>query len=164
MQKILCPVDFSRCSEAGLIQASRLAKASSALLYLLHVSEVSPAYADGLGGFADYDEDVRMDAERLKAIFPPDAGVEFEHHHRVGSPSTEIVRFAKRYGVDMIVMGTHGRSGFSRLLMGSIAESVVRNASVPVLTLHDPGCHEGEPEARGKHREDESHRLAKIAW
>lgn len=136
-KKILCPIDFSRCSEAGLIHASHLAKATGSLLYLLHVSEVSPAYTEGLGGYTDIDSDIHLDSERLKAIFPPDSSVRFEHHHRVGVPATEIVRFAKRYEVDLIVMGTHGRSGLTRLLMGSVAEAVVRNASVPVLSLHE---------------------------
>lgn len=137
VKKILCPIDFSRCSEAGLAHASKLAKANDSLLYIQHVSEVSPVYSEGLGAFADYDEEVRLDSERLKAIFPPDPGVQFEHHHRVGSPAAEIVRFAKRYDVDLVVMGTHGRSGLSRLLMGSVAEAVIRNSPVPVLTLHD---------------------------
>jgi nucleotide-binding universal stress UspA family protein len=56
----------------------------------------------------------------------------------LGEPAEEIIRFAKEENVDMIVMGTHGRTGFSRLLMGSVTEQVVRGAPCPVLTIKQP--------------------------
>ena len=57
---------------------------------------------------------------------------------RIGTPSDEIVRYAAERGIDLIVMGTHGRTGVARVLMGSVAETVVRKAFCPVLTMHHP--------------------------
>ncbi|MFB6132374.1 MAG: universal stress protein, partial [Halanaeroarchaeum sp.] len=63
-------------------------------------------------------------------------GVEVECVQVDGSPSREIVRYAEDHGMDLIVMGTHGRGGIDRLLLGSVAEKVVRSSEVPVLTIH----------------------------
>jgi len=62
----------------------------------------------------------------------------FEHHLLSGDPGSELVHFAERENIDLIVMGTHGRTGLTRLLMGSVAEAVVRRAPCPVLTLKQP--------------------------
>ena len=79
------------------------------------------------------------DLERmLRAIKPVDPAVAFEHRLVNGDPATEIVRLAEEEGVDMIVLGTHGRTGLYRLLMGSVAEAIVRRAMCPVLTFKQP--------------------------
>ena len=70
----------------------------------------------------------------LNEVVPPCNDVVCEHRLVVGEPAAEIVRIARKEGVEMIVMGTHGRSGLSRLIMGSVAESVMRQAPCPVLT------------------------------
>ena len=74
----------------------------------------------------------------LEKIKPSDPKVQFVHTMVTGDPATEIVRVAKDEGVDLIVMSTHGRSGLTRVLMGSVAELVVRRASCPVLTFKQP--------------------------
>ena len=81
----------------------------------------------------------------LVAVAPADADVPHEHRLLHGDPIGEIVRLAEQEHVDMIVMGTHGRTGLSRLLMGSVAEAVVRRADCPVLVVKHPV--EGEDEA-----------------
>jgi nucleotide-binding universal stress UspA family protein len=73
--------------------------------------------------------------DELKQIRPTHDGVNFRHEIRRGDPATEIVKYADENAVDMIVLTTHGRTGLSRLLMGSVAEHVVRKAHCPVLTL-----------------------------
>lgn len=70
----------------------------------------------------------------LHAVLPTDPNVPFEHRMLKGDPAEEIVRFADEAHCELIVMGTHGRTGFKRLLMGSVAEAVVRRAKCPVLT------------------------------
>jgi len=71
---------------------------------------------------------------RLEETRPTKHEVKYEHHLLDGDPSAEIVHFAEREHVDLIVMGTHGRTGLTRLLMGSVAEAVVRRAPCPVFT------------------------------
>jgi nucleotide-binding universal stress UspA family protein len=74
----------------------------------------------------------------LAAVVPTDPAVEHEHRLLYGDPASEIVRLAGEEQVDLIVMGTHGRTGLMRLLMGSVAEAVVRRAPCPVLTIREP--------------------------
>ncbi len=142
LKKILLPVDFSHSSDAALSFASSLAADSKALLTLLHIGENSPAYLAGYGGFSytpEFHEKVvkenRMLLERIK---PTIAGIEFEHQYLDGDPAQEILGFAKRENIDLIVIGSHGRTGLSRLLLGSVAEAVVRGATCPVLTVKQP--------------------------
>jgi nucleotide-binding universal stress UspA family protein len=71
----------------------------------------------------------------LHAVVPTDPSIPFEHKLMTGDPAAEIVRLAESEGADMIVMATHGRTGLRRLLMGSVAEAVVRRAACPVLTV-----------------------------
>ena len=76
----------------------------------------------------------------LEKIVARDARAGFVYEHRLvtGDPASSIVNLAEMEGADLIVMGTHGRTGFSRLLMGSVAELVVRRAKCPVLTFKQP--------------------------
>lgn len=138
VKKILFPTDFSHCGDAALELASTLAKESGATLVIAHVQEPSVAYAGGefYYGLPEPSEEA-MDA-MLANLRPTDPSVPHEHRLISGDPATAIVKFAQDENVDMIVMGTHGRSGFMRLLMGSVAEAVVRNAPCPVLTYKQP--------------------------
>src|SRR5262249_49264922 len=87
-------------------------------------------------------EDAREDAirERLLKIVTPQEQVEFNPQFvvRPGNPATEIVHYAEEHDVDLIVMGTHGRGFVAHVVMGSVAEKVVRTAPCPVLTVRDP--------------------------
>jgi universal stress protein A len=74
----------------------------------------------------------------LSEIVPNDPQVRHEHRLITGDPATAIARVAEEEGAELIVMGTHGRTGLLRLLMGSVAEAVVRRAPCPVLTLKQP--------------------------
>ena len=87
----------------------------------------------------DYSPEVeRNNRKLLEQVQPTKSNVQVEHRFLDGTPEKEIVDLADREQVDLIVMGTHGRTGLSRLLMGSIAEGVLRNAKCPVLTVKQP--------------------------
>jgi universal stress protein A len=140
IKSVLCPVDFSESSDAALQYASLLASEAEARLYIVHVEEplreCPPDFAGyGIGSSVSEEEQL---FDLLSSLRPTIEGVEFEHHHLKGSPASEILRFAEREEIDLIVIGTHGRKGLSRLLMGSVAESVVRRAKCPVLTVKQP--------------------------
>ncbi len=139
VQRILCPVDFSEPSGHALDYALDLAQALGAELHLMHAYQL-PVYAlpDGaLIPSAELAASVSTDAQRafdqLMARIPE--GVSVTPHLTEGSPHVEIQRLVSELDIDMVVMGTHGRTGFARLLMGSVAERVVRTCPVPVLSV-----------------------------
>jgi nucleotide-binding universal stress UspA family protein len=136
MKKILFPTDFSEATVQAWEQANAMAKESGAKLLVVHVDE--PASAYGGGGDVFYvttPANRKTMLRRLEAIVPTDRSIPYEHHLLTGDPATEIAHFAEQQAVDMIVIGTHGRTGLRRLLLGSVAEEVVRRASCPVMTF-----------------------------
>ena len=147
-KKILVPVDFSSSSLAALDTAIELAARFGATFELLHAWEPPPVYgtealvAGGAALYAELDDSTRRAAgkdmaelvERLQKRGFRDVRAHIER----GAPSLVILEMAAKNGYDMIVMGTHGRRGFSRFLAGSVAEKVVRLAHVPVLTIRHP--------------------------
>ena len=139
VRSILCPIDFSECSDEALVHASSLAKQLKARLFILHVSQLPVPYNEGIPVYSPHAAEVAADEARLKTIDPPDEGVDFERHHRLGDPAPEILDFITAHHIDLVVLGTHGRKGLSRLLMGSVAEQVVRQSPCPVLTYRVAG-------------------------
>jgi universal stress protein A len=143
IRTILCPVDFSPGSAAAAEYAVMLTKKLGAKLHLMHVYPL-PMLAAPDGGLmlpASVLTEVSDSAARAlrKAADACKAnGIEPETHLGDGAPHAEILRIAERISADLIVMGTHGRSGFAHLLLGSVAEKVVRSSSVPVLTTRLP--------------------------
>jgi len=121
-----------------------LAKTLHSVVTLLHVNQtpdLMEAIVPGEDRAADVEKDRAFAQQRLKKCVRETAGhAEVEMRVVVvrGSPAQEILSFSKKGGFDMIVMGTHGRTGLRRVLMGSVAESVVRRAQCPVLTIHLP--------------------------
>lgn len=137
-KKILFPTDFSTCSDAGLSHATALAKESGAQLIILHVEEPPPAYGAGEMYYGVPDPDNPTLRRMLADVKPTDPSVPFEHRLVIGDPAAEIVAVAEEVKADLIVLGTHGRTGLKRLLMGSVAEAVVRKATCPVITFKEP--------------------------
>lgn len=132
-KRILCPVDFSDASDAALDLASKLARANGAKLFIVHVEENAAVLHPGLfGGLPPVTWDEK---HRLNSTLPTATEVLFEHDLLIGDPAKTIVKFAERNDVDLIVMGSHGATGLVRVLMGSVAEEVVRRSPIPVLTL-----------------------------
>jgi nucleotide-binding universal stress UspA family protein len=132
---ILLPTDFSPMAEHALEVASSLATENGGSLVILHV-EKTPRLYDGEihNDLAAYAEELR---KSLDEVLPTEPGVPFRHKLLFGDPAETILRTADEVDADLIVMGTHGRTGVSRLMMGSVAEVVVRRASCPVLTVKE---------------------------
>jgi nucleotide-binding universal stress UspA family protein len=138
VRTILHPTDFSERSDCAFELACALARDYGARLILLHVVEPPLAVSgDGLVmvPVPIHEEPIR---ERLKELRPQDHTIQVEYRLTVGDAAGEILGEAQEAKPDLIVMGTHGRSGLSRLLMGSVAEQVVRKADCPVLTVKTP--------------------------
>lgn len=137
-RRILFPTDFSHTDDAALDLATTLARERGASLLIVHVEEPPAAYGGGEMYYGIPDpltDDLRR---MLVEVVPVDPAVPYEHRLITGDPAAAIARLAKEEQVELIVMGTHGRSGLLRLLMGSVAEAVVRRAPCPVLTLRQP--------------------------
>jgi nucleotide-binding universal stress UspA family protein len=138
---ILAPTDFSEYSKKAVASALELAKKFGAKLTILHVIELPPYPIEGyfppsLG--ATFLDDLERQAKQDLAQIVPEAEeahLEVARLVAVGTPYHTIIDTAEAEQVDLIVMATVGRTGFSRLVMGSIAERVVRTASCPVLTI-----------------------------
>ncbi|NKB38765.1 MAG: universal stress protein [Gammaproteobacteria bacterium] len=142
LKRILWPTDFSETSDAAQTYACNLAKQFDAELHIVHVI-IDPAYAVspmGVGYIpASYHEDMRVRSDAELAKLPVDSaadGLSVVRESLGGSAAENITDYAQEHDIGMIVIGTHGYSGLSRMLMGSVAEKVVRTAGCPVLTIH----------------------------
>ena len=144
MKKILFATDYSEASRKSFQFATSLARDTGAALLIVHVSD-REQYPVG----EHFDEEPQpspTEIHDLKAIVPTDPQVKYEHRLLYGEPGStetvkpaeEIVKLAREEQVDTIVLGTHGRSGLSHLLMGSVAETVMRTAPCPVVTIKQP--------------------------
>jgi nucleotide-binding universal stress UspA family protein len=141
-QHILVPIDGSATSELALQEALKLAQQQNARLELVHVLE-DIWYFDNenLLNYAALLESMRGSGEKILAqaqTLAQQAGITVETkllEARGERIASIIVEEAKRWSAELIIIGTHGRSGFSRLLLGSIAEGVVRTAHIPVLLI-----------------------------
>lgn len=135
IKTILHPTDFSRPSEHALKFAGALARDYEARLLLLHVVE-PPVYYGELGMAvplpADFHENLQHRLHKLAATEP---AVRVETMLVEGNAGQQILHVAEAQQCDLIVLGTHGRTGLSRVLLGSVAEDVIRHSPVPVLTL-----------------------------
>lgn len=133
--RILFATDFSPASEAALKYATALARDSGARLLIVHVEELPTPYAGGEMMLPQPEYPNPEIRKMLEAVVPTDKSVAYEHHLLLGTAAEDIVRIATEEKADLIVIGTHGRTGLKRVLMGSVAEAVMRHAHCPVLTL-----------------------------
>ena len=145
IRKILHPTDFSEHSKHALSYAISFADEFKAELVLLHViEEVAKAmYFDMINAppLAEIMVDIETQANKaLHDLLPEEYRdkLEVEHIVRKGAPFLEIIRCAEEVKADMIVCGTHGRSGLKHVLFGSVAERIVRRAPCPVLSVRHP--------------------------
>ncbi len=149
LNRILAPTDFSDNSRLALEYAAALGERFESELHLLHVlqdvlSVVAPEPGLVFASAGDYVKELRESAEAtLQKLVEskPLAGKKVVRHVRQGQPFVEIIRYARDKSIDLIVIGTHGRTGLAHALMGSVAERVVRKAGCPVLTVR-PGGHQ----------------------
>jgi universal stress protein A len=146
IQKILVPIDFSEASERAAHYAAALARRLGASLHLVHVLE--PA-AMATGPFEFYEAPTREELNRhywdtrsrLIGVATRVEGdfLRVSSEVRHGTPADCIRAATFDYGADLVIMSTHGRSGLSHLVMGSVAEQVIRTARCPVLVVRDCG-------------------------
>lgn len=138
---IVHPTDFSEEAEAAERQAATLARRLGAELLILHVAVEGPLYGEHAFSMPDvkriYEAQARWAEERLaeRAAALTRDGVTTRWRRRVGVVHEEICATAREVGAGFIVMGTHGRTGIDRLMLGSVADRVVRTAPCPVLTV-----------------------------
>lgn len=140
LKQIVVPTDFSDCSDRALTYGRELAKTFGATLHLLHVVHdpysqpwSAEAFPTPLGDLLEqWQEQART---RLINLLPEPERKNVRFAVVVGSPFFEIVRYAKEEQADLIVIGTHGRGPIGHMLLGSVAERVVRKAPCPVLTV-----------------------------
>jgi len=132
---ILHPTDFSERSALAMRLAGSLARDHGARLIVVHVAVPPPAIAVEGMALPPPALDLKLLRAQLQQVRPEDAKVPVEHRLVEGDAAAEILRLAGEMNCDLIVMGTHGRTWLSRMLMGSVAEQVVRKASCPVLTV-----------------------------
>ena len=133
IRKILYATDFSSYSNQAYFHAVALAENHGASLTILYV--YSPGFGTGGQGEGEDRDYWRQQLEQIRRV---NAGIPVRHILLEGDPAAEIVSYARENGVDVIVMGTHGRTGLERLLMGSVAEKVMREAPCSVLVVKLP--------------------------
>jgi nucleotide-binding universal stress UspA family protein len=140
VQTILIPADFSDCSQAAFQVARALARDYRARLLVLHIAEPPPFVTPGeLERALQRQDGYRSELEdRLRQLYSSDSLAGVEYRVLDGDPAVEILAVTRESGCDLIVMGTQGRTGLGRMLLGSVAEKVVRNAVCPVLTVKVP--------------------------
>ena len=139
LERILCPTDFSEPSRFAARCALELAKTFEAELHLLHVIEDPVLYSPAFGGYAPNPEEFEAWATTAldNWIAPEEAGdVSIVRRWTHGRPFLGILEDAKQHGIDLIVVGTHGRGFLSHILLGSVAEAIVRNR---IKELEDQG-------------------------
>ena len=137
--KICCPIDFSKTSRAALEEAAELAGRYEAELALVHVFEPPAAAADLMVSPVEMLDQTAKDLERKLELWRAEAERRGAKGVRAlvvtGAAATETVRLVREGGHDLVVMGTHGRRGLKHLVLGSVAERVVREAPCAVLVV-----------------------------
>ncbi len=146
IRRIMVAVDFSACSHQAVDYACKLAADVGAKIVLVHAMEPFYLGASSLGPYADYPILVQEQRDHAKKAMH-DLTKKLEQKRVpldkplviAGSAAHVIPDQAERRNIDMIVMGTHGRTGFSHMLLGSVAERIVRTAPCAVLTIREKG-------------------------
>ncbi|MCA9079552.1 MAG: universal stress protein [Planctomycetaceae bacterium] len=146
LKKILVPTDFSEFSLHAMKYGCEFARRFGAELHAVSVVEdIYPLVPESgmlLPTATNYLNDLKAAAEKTLATRPDPSwveGVEVKREVLIGTAFLEIIRYAKEEDIDMIVIGTHGRTGLVHALMGSVAEKIVRKAPCPVLTVRPEG-------------------------
>ena len=145
LKNILVATDFGEASEAALNYGRDLARAYGSALHVMHVADdvmVRFAAEGTIAVLPELQTDIEKSArDRVDAVVTDEDRTQLRARPVVATsraPAESIVLYAKEHGIDLIVMGTHGRRALAHLLMGSVAERVVRTAPCPVLTVRHP--------------------------
>lgn len=137
---ILVPIDFEEASIEALAQARNLAETLSFEVVLLHVYAVPVPFYSGIAPMTGpaLSEEIRLAATETLERFAAEHG-NLRSILRCGDPTVETLAIIEEVKPEMVVMGTHGREGLAHLLLGSVAENIIRKSPVPVLTLRATG-------------------------
>ena len=146
LKNILVATDFEAAADAALTYGRTLAQAFGATLHVLHVTDDVRLAATGAEFYVPIDADLQANVDEAARVrlaaqtmdsdgSGPPTSIAIRTSH---APAPVIVGYARENAIDLIVMGTHGRGAVAHLLMGSVAERVVRTAPCPVLTIHHP--------------------------
>jgi nucleotide-binding universal stress UspA family protein len=144
-KRILVAVDGSRTSNVALLEAVKIAKSQRSTLRLIHIVDETPVYMSDMPFLMDkFQKEMRQAGQKVLADSAARAKrtrIKFDTKLAVISNPTQhiadvISKEGKRWRADLVVIGTHGRRGFSRLTLGSVAEALVRLATKPVLVIH----------------------------
>jgi len=161
IRTILHPTDFSEGSAYAFRLAYAVARDSHARLILLHVF-TPPMLISGEALLPPDPEVLKVELRlQLQALKVEDGCIQVERRLEEGYPGSDIPRVARETKADLIVMGTHGRTGLGRLLMGSVAEQVMRKAPCPVLTVKVPLAEERPSEEAAPVMDNEAVAAAK---
>ncbi|MCS3924221.1 universal stress protein [Methanosalsum natronophilum] len=140
-KRILVATDGSKLSECTLKYAIEIARISGARLYAVYVVDTADFASIPMESDAGWEtmysvlRDEGKDATQKVEELAKKVGVEVEQVELEGHPSEEIVQFANKENMDIIILGTHGKSGLSSILMGSVAENVIRTSTKPILVV-----------------------------
>ena len=133
IRNILCPVDFSDDSLCSLEHAERLASEYSATLHIVFVHDIGiPGVGYTMPG------ELEKSKNQLDSTLPASTVPSINRQLLLGEPVEEICKYVSQNQIDLILISTHGRTGLKRLLMGSVAEEVLRRATCPVMTIRIP--------------------------
>jgi nucleotide-binding universal stress UspA family protein len=142
IKKILVPIDFSETSERVMYEATALAKSLKADTHLIHVIETDGLYSSfderiktNYPAYEDIDVAVKERMEEIRLEMKKELGITPEIFISKGDIDTEIIAYSKKENIDLIVMGTHGVSGYKEIFIGSNAQRVVTLSGIPVLTM-----------------------------
>ena len=137
ISKVLCPIDLSDLSILGLKQAAEIAKEHQAELTVMHVSsnffhadKDSEDYTRLLDTFLD-------EVQELKKVVDDLNDIQSRAYHCLGNPANEIVDYAKKQECDLVVFGSHGKSGLKKMILGSVADKVIRSAETNLLVVRE---------------------------
>ncbi|MBI1312578.1 universal stress protein [bacterium] len=139
LKKIVVPTDFSDHSVKAVRYGAELASKFGAELHLVHAIEATPVMY-GEGAYFPPETQAELEAAAVKQLDSVDVGADGVAVVRKvvpGHPFVEIIRYAREVDAGLIVIGTHGRGAIAHMLLGSVAEKVVRKAPCPVLTVRD---------------------------
>ena len=153
-QKILVPVDLSDKCIPAIQLATSLAKCNNAKLVFCYVA-LPPLPPEALYVKEDLDAVILKEHAEFKQIVPSDLTIEYQHEFLRGNPGPEIVKLAKQIECDLIVLATHGRTGFFRWVLGSVAEYVIRHSQCPVVSVKFPTNAKEDKNDSGKKEESE---------
>jgi len=151
IERILCPVDFSEVSLKAYRYAQSIAGHYRAALVVQHTVElmqyVSALYAPSLELFEEFRQTRLANARQdLQQLTSPSSSIQPEYIVQEGAPAAAILYLAQERAVSLIVLGTHGRRGFDRMMLGSVTERILRHASCPVLTIRRAATDSGKPD------------------